>query len=115
MIRSCTLCLLLMALPAMAQSHASADAIRAALIGNTVTGNMLASGGYAEFYAPDGSIRAADYTGKWAIKGDRMCFDYGDAAETCFSVALSGASVVWLGDGGEEGAGQIKPGNAGGW
>lgn len=114
MIRLSLLCLLL-ACPAMAQSPAGADAIRAALIGNTVTGNMLASGGYAEFYAPDGSIRAEGYTGKWAIKGDRMCFDYGDAAETCFAVALSGARVTWLADGGEEGAGQIAPGNAGGW
>ncbi len=115
MIRCYTLCLLLLALPALAQSPAGEDAIRTALIGNTVTGNMLASGSYAEFYAPDGSIRAEGYTGKWAIKGDRMCFDYGDAVETCFAVALSGASVVWLGDGGEEGAGQIQPGNAGGW
>ena len=114
MIRLSILCLL-MASPAMAQSPAGADTIRAALIGNTVTGNMLASGGYAEFYAPDGSIRAEGYTGKWAIKGDRMCFDYADAVETCFAVALSGSRVIWLGDGGEEGAGQIKPGNAGGW
>ena len=114
MIRLTLMCLLL-ACPVMAQSAAGAEAIRAALIGNTVTGNMLASGGYAEFYAPDGSIRAEGYTGKWAIKADRMCFDYGDAAETCFAVALSGRRVIWLGDGGEEGAGQIKPGNPGGW
>ena len=58
MIGRSTLCLLLLAVPAMAQAPVGADAIRAALIGNTVTGNMLASGGYAEFYAPDGSIRA---------------------------------------------------------
>jgi hypothetical protein len=114
MIRLTLLCLFL-AFPAVAQSPAGADAIRAALIGNSVTGNMLTSGSYAEFYAPDGSIRADGYIGKWAIKGDRMCFDYGDAAETCFAVALSGARVTWLGDAGEEGAGQIKPGNAGGW
>ncbi len=115
MTRRFMLCLLVLASPSAAQSQVSGDAIRAALIGNTVTGNMLASGGYAEYYAPDGSIRAADYTGKWAIKGDRMCFDYGDAAETCFAVALSGNRVIWLGDGTEEGAGVIRSGNAGGW
>jgi hypothetical protein len=115
MIRRFILPMLLLALPAIAEPPVGAAAIHAALVGNTVTGNMLASGGYAEFYAADGSIRAADYTGKWAIKGDRMCFDYGDAAETCFAVALAGAHVVWLGEGGEEGAGVIQSGNPGGW
>ncbi len=115
MIRRFILCLLTAASPALAETPAKADAIRGALVGNTVAGNMLASGGYAEFYAPDGSLRAADYIGKWAIKGDRMCFDYGEAAETCFAVALSGNRVVWLGDGGEEGAGVITAGNVGGW
>lgn len=109
------LCLMLVSGPAFAETPVKADAIRKALVGNTVAGNMMASGGYAEFYAADGTIRAADYTGNWAIKGDRMCFDYGDAAETCFAVALTGNRVVWLGEGGEEGAGVIQPGNAGGW
>ena len=115
MIRRFMLPILLLASPACAETPARADAIRAALIGNTVTGNMLASGGYAEFYAADGSIRAADYAGSWALNGDRMCFDYGDAAATCFAVVLSGAHVVWLGEGGEEGAGVISAGNPGGW
>jgi hypothetical protein len=107
--------IILCAGPAFAGELASGDAIRAAMAGNTVEGSMAASGGYAEFYAPDGSIRAADYAGTWAVKGNKMCFAYGQDPESCWSAEINGASVVWIGDAGEEGRGAIKPGNPGGW
>ena len=107
--------LLLLATPALAADLANGDAIRAALVGNTVTGSMAASGAYAEFYAPDGSLHAADYTGSWAVKGDKMCFAYGQDPENCWSVTISGNRVVWSSDAGEEGSGTIKKGNPGGW
>ena len=107
--------LMFLAAPVSAADLADAGAIRAALAGNTVVGNMLASGSFAEFYAPDGAIHAADYTGNWAVKGNKMCFAYGGEAETCFGVAISGSQVVWMGDGGEEGSGSIKSGNPNGW
>ena len=107
--------LLLLATPAVAADLATGDAIRAALVGNTVTGSMAASGAYAEFYAPDGSLHAADYTGAWAVKGNKMCFTYGQDPEVCWSVVISGAQVVWMSEAGEEGHGRIKPGNPGGW
>ncbi|MDB5657480.1 MAG: hypothetical protein JWS10_95 [Cypionkella sp.] len=106
---------LLLATPAGAADLATGDAIRSALVGNTVTGSMSASGAYAEFYAPDGSLHAADYTGKWAVKGDKMCFAYGQDPENCWSVVIDGAHVVWMSEAGEEGHGSIKPGNPGGW
>jgi hypothetical protein len=107
--------MLLLACPAQAESLASGDAIRAALSGNSVQGSMLASGGYAEYYAPDGSIHAADYTGKWAIRGDRMCFAYGDDPASCWAAVIAGNHVIWIGTDGEEGSGTISKGNAGGW
>jgi hypothetical protein len=100
---------------ALAEDLASADAIRAAIIGNTVEGAMSASGGYAEYYAADGTIRAADYQGRWSFAGKTMCFAYGEDPATCFGAQISGAKVVWIGVSGEEGSGTIRSGNPGGW
>lgn len=107
--------LFLMAPPALAETPASADALRAAIIGNTVEGAMAASGAYAEFYAPDGTIHAADYAGHWEIRGAEMCFDYGDGPAGCWQAVISGAAVTWIGPTGEEGSGRILPGNPAGW
>lgn len=101
----------LAAFPAAAQDFASGDAIRAAIPGNTVQGSMTASGTYAEYYATNGEIRGADYTGAWAVEGDRMCFDYGDDPATCWNVRISGNSVTWVTGTTEEGNGTILPGN----
>ncbi len=106
--------LLMSALPVAAQT-ASGDDIRAAIGGNTVQGSMTASGAYTEFYAADGTIKGADYTGTWTIDGDRMCFAYGEDPATCFGVAIAGDQVTWLMDGAEEGTGTILPGNPNGW
>ena len=110
------LCLAFLLLPAplAAQDLASADALRAAIIGNTVAGSMAASGDYAEYYAPDGTIHAADYDGRWSFDGNRMCFAYGDDPAACWAAVINGASVVWMGDG-EEGSGRIRAGNPAGW
>ncbi len=78
-------------------------------------GSMAASGAYTEFYAPDGTIRAADYAGAWSISQDAMCFSYGGAAPTCWRVRLDGDTVTWLADGTVEGTGTILSGNPNGW
>lgn len=110
------LCLTLMlSLPAMAQDLASADTIRAAIVGNTVRGSMVASGGFTEFYAPDGAIRGPDYSGEWSINGNRMCFGYDGNPASCWGVRVSGRQVVWVGAGGDEGTGTILPGNPNGY
>jgi len=100
-----------LAFPAIAQDAATGSAIRSALSGNTVQGSMSASGGYTEFYAADGQIRAADYTGTWSVVGNQMCFSYGDDPESCFGVRLAGNRVTWIGAGGDEGTGTIVAGN----
>jgi hypothetical protein len=114
MFRLSALVLPLLALPALADSHASGDQMRAAIAGNTVQGSMTASGAYTEFYAADGTIKGADYAGTWTIEGDRMCFAYGEAP-TCFGVRIAGDQVTWVGEGGDEGTGTILPGNPNGW
>ena len=106
---------LLVAMPALAQTPLGGDDLRSMIVGNTVEGSMAATGPYAEFYAPDGSIRAADYAGRWSIKGGQMCFDYGDGPAGCWRAVLSGDQVVWIGPEGEEGSGVIRAGNPGGW
>lgn len=96
---------------AIAQETVSGDAIRAAISGNTVHGSMVASGGFEEYYAPDGAIRGPDYIGEWSISGSEICFAYDGNPGSCWAVRLSGSNVVWVGSGGDEGTGTILPGN----
>lgn len=105
----------LFASPAFAQDAATGDQIRAAVSGNTVVGSMSASGAYTEYYAADGTIRSADYTGVWTIEGDTMCFAYGEDPATCWGVQLSGNQVSWIANGAVEGSGTIEAGNPNGW
>lgn len=107
--------LCVLAFPASAAGQATGDEIRAAISGNTVQGSMAASGGYSEFYAADGAIKAQDYTGQWSIDGSRMCFAYGQDPATCWGARISGDQVTWVGDGGDEGTGTIKAGNPNGF
>ncbi|MGL4235026.1 hypothetical protein [Tabrizicola sp.] len=95
---------------AAAEEMATGAEITAAISGNTVQGSMSASGAYTEFYAEDGTIKGADYTGKWAIEGDTMCFTY-DAAPDCWNVRIEGDAVTWVQNGADGGTGTIVPGN----
>lgn len=114
-LRATPLILGLWPLACLAGDLATGGQIKAALAGNTVRGSMQASGDYAEFYGADGAVKAKDYTGSWRIKGDQMCLTYGQDPETCWGVRLDGASVVWVGRGGDEGAGAIQKGNPNGF
>ena len=105
---------LFLAAPAFADSPATAKQIRAAVSGNTVQGNMSASGAYSEFYAADGIIRGKSYTGTWTTEGDAMCFAYGEAP-VCWQAVISGDQISWIVDGTEGGTGTILPGNPNTW
>ena len=105
-----TAVLALAAAPAFAETLAAGEEITAALAGNTVQGSMLDSGAYTEFYQANGVIKGADYTGKWSVEGDQMCFDYGEGAD-CWSVRLDGTSVTWVKDGADNGTGTVVTGN----
>lgn len=104
--------LLLAATPALAATGAE---IQAAISGNTVQGNMDASGAYAEFYAADGTIRGKGYSGRWSIEGDAMCFEYQGTPKDCWNVEIAGDQLRWLKGGASLGTGTILPGNANGF
>ena len=114
MIRIAALALCL-ATPALADTAATGDQIRAAVAGNTVQGSMTTSGAYTEFYAADGAIKGKDYAGTWTIQGDTMCFAYGTDPATCFGVRIASDQVTWIGATGDEGTGTILPGNPNNW
>lgn len=101
--------LLAFASPAFAASGAE---IRAAITGNTVQGNMDSSGPYAEFYGADGIIKGKDYTGKWSVEGDAMCFEYEGTPKDCWNVDIKGDQVRWVKGGASQGTGTLLPGNA---
>jgi hypothetical protein len=107
--------LYLMASPSLADGLATGAEITAALSGNTVMGSMAASGAYNEYYAPDGTIRAADYEGAWSVQGNAMCFSYGGGDPICWGVQLQGDQVKWVSGETEEGTGTILSGNPNGW
>ena len=104
----------LMPLAAVAQELATGAEISAAITGNTVQGSMTASGAYTEFYAADGAIKAKDYSGKWTVEGDAMCFDYGEGKD-CWGVRIDGEAVTWVKDGADGGTGTIVAGNPNGF
>jgi hypothetical protein len=100
-----------LAMPAFANELATNDAITAAVSGNSIQGNMTASGPYAEFYAADGTIKGAGYSAKWTVEDDKMCFTYEGAAPDCWGVRVDGAQVTWVKDGADGGTGTIVAGN----
>ncbi|MCA3572688.1 MAG: hypothetical protein IOC86_02145 [Aestuariivirga sp.] len=96
---------------AEASGLATGEQISAAISGNTVQGSMVAAGAYTEFYGADGVIKGKDYSGKWRVNGDAMCFQYGADPEACWQVRLDGMQVTWVKEGKDDGTGTIVPGN----
>ena len=104
-----------MAFAGTAFGAATGDQIRAAMTDTTVTGNMDASGPYAEFYQADGAIKGKDYAGTWTIVDDTMCFAYPDTPTECYAVEIEGDQVRWLKDGKSLGTGTMAKGNTNGF
>jgi hypothetical protein len=96
---------------AHAGGMATGDQIQAAISGNTVQGSMIATGAYTEFYGADNVIKGKDYSGKWRVNGDTMCFQYAQDPEACWQVKLDGDQVTWVKDGKDDGTGTIVKGN----
>lgn len=94
---------------------ATGGEIRAAISGSTVQGNMDSSGPYAEYYAPDGTIKGKDYSGQWSVEGDTMCFLYPDTPKDCWNVEIEGDQLRWMKNGASHGTGTIVKGNANGF
>jgi hypothetical protein len=49
------------------------------------------------------------------VKGNEMCFTYGDDPALCATVRMTGDQVVWVFSGVEEGMGTVVKGNPNGW
>lgn len=96
---------------AWAGGVASGSKISEKITGNTVQGSMEASGAYTEFYAADGVIKGMDYTGKWHVADDTMCFAYGTDPADCWNVRFDGDEVAWIKDGVVQGTGTLVEGN----
>lgn len=99
-----------------ASAHAgnppTASEIKNAVSDHTYQGSMSAAdSGFSEYYAPDGSIRANGYSGKWRVEDGTMCFQYGDSAERCFGVEVTGPSMIMIKGGKIDGNGMLIPGN----
>jgi hypothetical protein len=107
-------CAFVLAIAGAAFAAATGDQIRAAISDSTVQGNMDAGGPYAEYYAPDGTIKGNDYTGKWSVEGDAMCFVYQDTPKDCWNVEIHGNQLRWIKNGASQGTGTIIRGNPGG-
>lgn len=108
-------CAFLLAAAGSALAAATGDEIRAAISDNTVQGNMDASGPYSEYYQADGTIKGKDYTGKWSVENDAMCFEYEGTPKDCWNLEIDGDQVRWLKDGASTGTGTIVKGNANGF
>ena len=101
-----------MSAAAEAEEAPTAAEISAAVSDHTYQGSMSAAeSGFAEYYAPDGTIRGDGYSGEWRAEAGAMCFQYGDKPERCFEVTINGPSMVMYKDGKIDGNGMLIEGN----
>jgi hypothetical protein len=98
---------------ALAAQTLSGAEIQGLVAGNTVQGSMQDSGAYSEFYQADGTIKGKDYTGKWTVEGDTMCFVYKpEDPKMCWSVSVTNGEISWVNAGGKvDGTGTLVKGN----
>src|SRR6516225_10814994 len=78
--------------------YLSGAQIQQALIGKTLSG-VEKGESYSEALNPDGTIAghspSGDYSGKWRIAGNQICFLYEGETEECTGARLQGAQVTW--------------------
>jgi hypothetical protein len=115
MIAMLTLALMLPAAVASAAETLTGEQIRETVSDHTVSGSMLESGPYAEFYQADGMIKGDGYTGSWSIADDSMCFEYSGESAGCWQVGMEDGKLLWIQDGEVLGDGTPAPGNPNGF
>ena len=99
-----------MPLVAEAAEMSTKAEITAAVSDKTYQGSMLKDA-FAEYYAPDGTIKGKNYSGKWRVTDGTMCFQYGDKPERCWDVRVEGPSMTMYRDGKVDGNGMLVDGN----
>lgn len=107
--------------PAPAASAAAKQKLSGLAAWSTLVGNSVAGKSddddLVEYYAKNGKVKQRvgneTNTGKWAIKGQKVCFDYGnDEDETCYTVKVQGGKATFADEDGNESVYTILPGNA---
>ena len=107
---------LALATVAWAEEKPKAEEISKAVSDHSYQGSMSKAGSvFSEYYAPDGTIKAEGYAGKWRAEDGAMCFQYGDSPERCFAVTIDGPSMVMYKEGKIDGNGMLIPGNPNGF
>ncbi|WP_133176165.1 hypothetical protein [Pelagivirga sediminicola] len=91
-----------------ALAASSPDELRAALVGNTFTGDM-GGGGYASFFAEDGTYEDAAGGGTYEITDEGVCYPGTDFG--CYEAEIDGDQLEWFQNGESAGTGVIKQGN----
>lgn len=87
-----------------------------ALVGNTIAGKNSDGDPLFEFYLKNGTVKQLDddttATGKWSVKGGKVCFEFpDDDEETCYSVTVEGNIATFTDDDGSGKRYEILPGN----
>jgi hypothetical protein len=78
------------------EAFLTADALKATIVGHSLRGQD-----WIEYYDADGTILGKarlfgvrSYTAQWAIRGDRVCYDYeGTSFDTCSKLITRGGQV----------------------
>lgn len=86
------------------------------LVGNTVIAKSH-DGGYTEFYASEGAVQHLDRdgkaTGKWSLKGEKVCFDFPEEDDrSCVDIEVDGQKGVFIDEDATRDTFDLLPGNA---
>ena len=92
-----------------ALAASSAEELREALVGNTFSGDM-GGGGYASYFAEDGTYEDAAGGGTYEITDEGVCYPGTDFG--CYQAEIDGTSLEWMKDGESAGTGEILEGDA---
>jgi hypothetical protein len=86
-----------------------------ALVGNSISGKNEDGDPLTEYYMRNGTVKQlADdetATGKWTVRGEKVCFKYPDEDEDCYRITVDGDIATFTEDDGSGRRYQILQGN----
>jgi hypothetical protein len=87
-----------------------------ALVGNSISGKNEDGDPVTEFYLRNGTVKQMTddeiETGKWAARGDKICFEYpDDDEESCYTVVLDGNVATFTDEDGSGRRYEVLQGN----
>jgi hypothetical protein len=100
---------------AMQTQRLSGLAAWSALVGNSISGKNSDGDALTEYYLRNGTVKQlADdetATGKWTVRGEKVCFKYPDEDEDCYRITVDGDIATFTEDDGSGRRYQILQGN----